>query len=114
MLIKFDGFVDGSLPFSYTDVVADFYGFAYPRVADLSAKWLILSRLLDMGWSHNRWHVGEVLGGLVGNIKDPAEVLQAKAVLEANPTATAFAGRYILQNRPVAAIRSAVNADSAS
>ena len=57
---NFDGHVSGSLTFSYTDVVADFYESLFRFTDSLHLKRIILARLLAMGVSHNRWHVMNV------------------------------------------------------
>jgi len=89
-LRKFDEFVSGSLPFAYTDVVADFYQEVYSIVQDLEIKRLILTRVLEMGRSHNRFHVGHVFGAILKSIKSHEEALLAREVLRQNPSAAAW------------------------
>jgi hypothetical protein len=89
-LRKFDQHVSGSLPFSYTDVVADFYEEVYRIVDDLEIKRLILSRLLDMGHAHNRFHVGEVFATIVKSVTSHEEALLVREVLKQNPQATVW------------------------
>lgn len=87
---NFDQHVSGSLPFSYTDVVADFYEEVYRIVEDLEIKRLILTRLLEMGHSHNRFHVGGVIAAIVKSITSNEEALLVREVLKRNPQATAW------------------------
>lgn len=45
---------DGDLPFDYCDTVADFLQFAFGVTTDLAVHRLIITRLLEVGVSHNR------------------------------------------------------------
>jgi eukaryotic-like serine/threonine-protein kinase len=91
-LRRFDQFVNGSLPFTYTDVVADFYREVYKIATEDDVKRLLISRLLEMGCSHNRYYVRDVLVSVLQSIKTEAEALLAKDVLRGNCHAAAWAG----------------------
>ena len=84
-LRRFDQFASGSLPFIFTDVVADFYREVYKITGDDSIKQLILARILDMGYSHNRFHVRSVIAGILQEIRTETEALLAREVLKNNP-----------------------------
>ena len=81
----FDEHVSGSLVFSYTDMVADFYQIAFRHTNSLSIKRIILTRLLQMGVSHNRWHVMDVTTELFGSIQHVSGAQVASEVLQSNP-----------------------------
>ena len=53
----YDGFVSGSLPFDYTDRVANCYSRIFEILEENRIRERILERLVCMGHSHNRWHV---------------------------------------------------------
>ena len=79
MLATYDEHIVGSLPFSYCDVVADFYARLFRRSTDLELRRMLIGRLLEVGSSHNRWYVGEVVAALLGEV---ADISTAMAVAE--------------------------------
>jgi len=106
-LRKFDEHVSGSLPFSYTDVVADFYEMVYSIVTDMDVKRLILVRVLDMGLSHNRFHVGNVFASILQSIKSQEEALLAREVLKQNPQGALWCEDACKSGQVLPAIREA-------
>lgn len=70
MLTTYDGHVSGGLPFEYCDVVANFYGNVFHRTDRLDVRKLVISRLLEMGYSHHRFHVRSVLLGLLSSLDE--------------------------------------------
>ncbi|MCX5643264.1 MAG: serine/threonine-protein kinase [Phycisphaerae bacterium] len=93
-LEDFDSFVSGNLPWSYTDTVADFYRAVWTAIEDERVRKLLLERLLDMGHSHNRWHVGTVFAVLLASIDEQEEALMARDVLLSNPPAAKWMKSY--------------------
>lgn len=89
-LRRFDQFVQCSLPFAYTDVVADFYQKVYLVVPEADIKRLLLTRLLEMGYSHNRFYVRTVLVNVLQSIKTGTEALLARDVLRQNCSAAVW------------------------
>lgn len=83
-LSVFDGHVSAGLPFEYCDVVADFYADIFRRTDDLALQRTVLARLIDMGASHNRWHVGNVVADLLAGIDDVSTSMLAAEVIEAD------------------------------
>jgi len=81
----YDGHVSGSLDFDYCDVVADFYRTVYKAMDDLDVRRLILARLVAMGASHNRYHVGDVVASILTGVTDTSEVMMVVDVLRADP-----------------------------
>jgi len=57
----YDGYISGNLPFAYCDTVARFYEKIFWEVDNYGVKKLVFSRLLDMGCSHNRFYVRDVM-----------------------------------------------------
>jgi serine/threonine protein kinase len=82
MLRLYDGHIVGGLPFSYCDVVANFYSRLFRATDDLELGRLLLARVITMGASHNRWYVGEVVGRLLADIDDVSTAMMAAEVVE--------------------------------
>lgn len=64
LLERYDNHVSGGLEFSYCDTVADFYRALSDTFDDIDLFRMLFTRLLDMGASHNRWHVMGVVFGI--------------------------------------------------
>lgn len=77
----YDAFVSGGLPFEYCDVVANLYRRIYSATNDLTLRQLLLVRLLDMGRSHNRWHVRDVVAAILAAAKETSEVMMVVDVV---------------------------------
>ena len=86
---------DGGLAFAYCDTVANFYREIFWFTSDYQTEELILRRLPHLGYSHNRWHVGKVFGGIVTELRDEALIRLAKEILGADPLMTAWCEEYI-------------------
>lgn len=93
-LETFDDFVSGGLPWSFTDKVADFYRLVWSATDDERVHRIILHRLLDMGYWHNRWHVAGVFGEILASISQKEEGLMARDALLSNPAAAAWVKPY--------------------
>lgn len=85
MLSMYDANVSGALPFSYCDDVADFYKRVYSAIDDLELRKIILSRLIHMGATHNRFHVRNVVAAILSGINETAEVMMVVDVLRSDP-----------------------------
>jgi len=57
LIERYDGHVSGGLDFGYCDIVADFYSDLIVTFPDIDLFRKLFARLLEMGASHNRWHV---------------------------------------------------------
>lgn len=91
VLQQFDEYAAGSHPWSYTDVIADFFADVFDLSGDLKVRRMVLERVLLMGYEHNRYHVGDVAVRLFGACaSDASEVLMAAEVLQGNPIAAGF------------------------
>lgn len=93
----FDEYSEGGHPFDYTDEIADFF-FRVIRVAKYSGpiRRLSLRRIMIVGASHNRYHVGEVFAKAVFiRKKDPQDVQYIASLLADDPYAAAFMGPYL-------------------
>ena len=103
----YDGHVDqpGSLDFDYCDVLADFCADAFRSTDDLETKRMLLTRMIDVGYSHNRFHVHDVVTELLGELRDPDDVAITAEAIDANPVAAAWYAEQILKkpvSRPIA------------
>jgi eukaryotic-like serine/threonine-protein kinase len=101
ILRAYDSHIQGGLPFEYCDVVANFYRDVYRLASNEAHKRLILERLIPLGASHNRWHVGDVVAGLLEGIADSSEAEVAAQVVRDNPIRAVWYGEYV-QNRKLA------------
>lgn len=81
-LAVYDGHVSVGLPFDYCDVVANFYARIFRRTDDLALQRKVLARLIDIGASHNRWHVGDVVADLLAEVDDTSTAMMAAEVIE--------------------------------
>ncbi len=91
----FDAFVEGSsLPFDYTDEVADLYEKIFDLTDDAAIKKLLLARVLSMAASYNRYHVGDVLGGMLEAIDSPDDALIARDVLRNDISSSNWFAEY--------------------
>jgi hypothetical protein len=85
VLHAYDDVVRGGLPFEYCDVVCRFYRRLYERFTDTASRKLLLTRLLEMGVSHNRFFVMNTFVDMVAAIENPAEAAIARDVLDSHP-----------------------------
>jgi len=92
----------GGLNFEYCDTVADFYAAVFRFATDLSIKRLIVNRLIDLGYSHNRFHVHDVVVDLAVSLSDPTDVAIAEEAVLGQPEASAWYAESAL-SRPLAA-----------
>lgn len=91
----YDGYVSGGLNFSYCDTVARFYEKVFWEVDNYTVKRMVLSRLLDMGISHNRFYVRDVMARIAHEIKDAGLARLALDVYRNNVNATQWASAAI-------------------
>jgi hypothetical protein len=76
----------GGLDFDYCDVVANFYRWLYRLWDDLKIRRLLMDRLLALGPSHNRWHIGSVVADLFSEADEVSEVMMiVDAIRAARP-----------------------------
>ena len=73
MLKFYDGHVSGGLPFEYCDEVADFYAIVFRYTDRLDIRRVVIDRLLEMGYSHHRYHVRSVLLGLLSGLDESTD-----------------------------------------
>ena len=110
ILRAYDRHIQGGLPFEYCDVVANFYRQVFHASPDLRHRRLILQRLVEMGASHNRWYVGDVVGGLLAQLEAPEAVTMAADVIRQNPYHARWFRPYVANRTLPGPIRSAFNA----
>jgi serine/threonine protein kinase len=103
ILAAYNEHIQGALPFEYCDVVANFYRRIYRLTKDLEQKRLILERLVELGPSHNRWHVGDVFAGILQEITDVPEANMAADIIRGLPTRAIWFDEYV-RNRPMAPV----------
>lgn len=101
MLHTYDRHISGGLPFSYCDTVARFYRRVFDRARDLKIQRLILTRLIAMGASHNRWTVGDITGALLSEIRDVSEAMMAAEVIDNDPAHAAWFWDPWIKDKPL-------------
>ncbi|MFJ4901430.1 serine/threonine-protein kinase [Streptomyces sp. NPDC088727] len=95
----FDGYSEGGHPFDYTDEIADFF-FKVVKVAECSSplRRMALHRIMVVGASHNRFHVGEVFASAVKfRERDAGDIAYVASLLEGDPYAARFMVTYLKQ-----------------
>ncbi|KQS69071.1 serine/threonine-protein kinase [Modestobacter sp. Leaf380] len=88
---------EGSHPFSYTDLIADFLANAFTVIPDTGIRRGIIECLLELGYYHNRWHVGMVFARLVASATDPSDVMAIAQVMRNNLGAVPFHVNWLKQ-----------------
>jgi serine/threonine protein kinase len=76
--------IQGNLPFDYCDVAANFYKRVFDETTDRDQKAVLLGRLIEMGPTHNRWHVGDVVADVLESIKSRSIAEMAADLLREN------------------------------
>lgn len=113
MLRVYDRYVSGGLVFEYCDEVADFYANVFRSTDRLDIRKVIVDRLIELGHSHNRWHVRDVLLELLAELDQGTEAstlsMAADAIRE-NPEAARFAADIADEYELPAAIKKAFDA----
>lgn len=89
VLNVYDDWVSGALPFDYTDMVADLYRSLLVNFQDREFRVKIIARLCQMGFSHNRFYVREVVCEIMEEIELSVGIKQELA-------------DFISENRPAA------------
>lgn len=100
ILRAYNEHIQGGLPFEYCDVVANFYRRVYRLTQDKAQKRMILERLIELGPSHNRSHVGDVFAQLLEETTVQPEVEIAAEVIRRRPMQAIWFKDYI-RNRPL-------------
>ncbi|MEU8702923.1 serine/threonine-protein kinase [Streptomyces sp. NPDC048680] len=99
MIRAFDEYSEGGHPFDYTDEIAEFFAKVI-QVAEYSGglRRLSLKRIMIVGASHNRFHVGEVFARMVKYCeRNPGDVRYIAALLSDDPHAATFMASYLKQ-----------------
>jgi hypothetical protein len=102
ILRAYNGHIQGGLPFSYCDVAANFYRRVYGKSSDMNQKRLLLERLIQLGPSHNRWHVGDVVAVMLQGITETPEAEMAAELIRADPVSARWYEEYV-RNRSLLA-----------
>lgn len=95
VLREFDKYVSGQLSFDYTDTVADFLLTVFGVTQNYEIRKIVLRRVLEMGYSHNRWHVGSVFATLIEQCRDTTSILIAAQLLRSHSEAAKFVGNWL-------------------
>jgi serine/threonine protein kinase len=95
IVAQYDEYVSGNLDFEYTDLVADLYEACFDVSKDLEFRGLLLRRLLDMGWRHNRFHVRDIFWRLVSSADESGIAMTIVETIRANPGAAVWMAERI-------------------
>lgn len=91
----YDRYVSGNLPFEYCDTVAKFYEKIFLEADSFAVKSMVLNRLLDLGCSHNRFYVRDVIAKILYEIRDVGLARLALDAFRRNVAATRWASSAI-------------------
>ncbi|WKK73303.1 serine/threonine-protein kinase [Rathayibacter oskolensis] len=87
----FDGYAEGSHPWSFTDTLAFFLRAAFRASNDIEVRSEIIARLLDMGYQHNRWYVRDIFVEVVSTaLRDATYSPIVARILRENPPSREF------------------------
>lgn len=70
-------FVDGRHPFSFTDIIANFLLHCFRKETSVLLRSKILEETIQLAYSHNRFHVGDVFVDMVKESMDDQHFCQA-------------------------------------
>jgi eukaryotic-like serine/threonine-protein kinase len=77
--------------FGYCDVLADFARHAVEKTGDMAVLRATVSSLAPLGYHHNRWHVRDVLTGILQSVRDSEAAMAAvEGMRDAGRTAVAW------------------------
>ncbi|MCW2995247.1 MAG: sle [Conexibacter sp.] len=105
---------NGDLSFDYCDTVADFLQFVFGITTDLAVHRLVITRLLEVGVSHNRWHVRGVAVELLASLTSTSEVAAAVEVIDDHHRAASWVAEPALKRPLRAPIAEALRRAAAS
>lgn len=92
--------IRGYHSFSFTDDIADFLSAILDIITiEVELKETILKRILNLGYDHNRFYVGNTFSKIVANMRTPNEILMVTSVLEDNPVASNWAKDYLYDHQ---------------
>lgn len=87
----FDGYADGGHPFSFTDTLASFLRAVFNSSSDVEVHTIVIERLLNLGYQHNRWYVRNVfVEVLTVALRQPMYAPIVAGILRDNPESHEF------------------------
>jgi eukaryotic-like serine/threonine-protein kinase len=95
VLSTFDKSISPFEDFAYCDVIADQYLLVHSVCQDLDVRKLVRTRLFNLGPSHNRWHVGEVLAKMLATVRSAADIADVMTLIESDPVLADWHRRYL-------------------
>jgi len=95
----YDDSLGDVLSFNYCDVIADQYSMIHSVIQDTELRDFLRKRLYRLGPDNNRWHVGETLGKMLCNVRDPADIAQVIELIERHPELAKWNSSYIQDAR---------------
>lgn len=90
----FDEFIDDGTSFEYCDIIATFYLNVFRFTNMTRIKSIIVQRLPRLGFDNNRYYVGEVVGIILSEVKDPEIITEFYNLFENNPSIASFCSSY--------------------
>ncbi|GGZ13571.1 serine/threonine-protein kinase [Streptomyces poonensis] len=91
----FDGYADGSHPFSYTDELANFFRNVLWSSDDVLLRQIALRRIFRLGVDHNRFYIGDVFASAVRRLSSPHEVQFVADLLREDVQGAKFMAHYL-------------------
>lgn len=90
----YDNHINSGVSFEYCDTIARFYYKIFGLTNLNSIKSIIVRRLPELGSNNNRFFVGEIVGDIISELKDPDLIYEAYTLFKENPQIVNFCKTY--------------------
>jgi eukaryotic-like serine/threonine-protein kinase len=88
-----------SFGFGYCDTIADKSEEIFRMTDNLRLRLSIIESLLELAASHSRYHVGGVVGSLIGALKNHEEIIGVRDLILRHPSEAKWCRSYISSSR---------------
>jgi hypothetical protein len=108
IVTAYDAALKGSLPFEYCDKVASFAQRVWSVSENARIRRITFARVLDLGYSHNRWLCQDVAVELAGRVRAHGVALSIRDEMTGNPRALRHYGDKFTDAKLLPILRSTV------
>lgn len=91
---QYDNYVSENSNFEYCSIIANFYYNVFTLTQSYNIKSLIITTLPIMGYSANRWHVGEIFAKILAIVDDPNLIEEVYTLFKNNTNVASFCMEY--------------------
>lgn len=111
ILKRYDNLIDKKyFDYEYCDIVANFYLKIFYLNDSYESRGLIIERLPNLAYDHNRYYVRGVFGDIISDISDVSLILKVKNILNGNCDMTIWLSEDLESRDLNLEIRNAINA----